>query len=1199
MKRTHTILLLGALLGGTMPILRAQPWLEGLPEGERNFHSVRSAFYSWWDGRDSTQKGKGWKQFKRWEWFWEQRVWPSGEFPDPMQLWNESRRVRPPGAAAGAQNAGNWSEMGPGESPGGYAGLGRLNCVRVNPLNPDILWVGSASGGLWKSPDGGWTWSTQTDELPSIGVTDLVIQPSDTSIMYLATGDGDAGDTYSVGILKSTDAGETWNTTGLAWSTSQTRRISRLLMHPSDPLTLIAAGSGIHKTTDGGATWAQVQSGTFRDMEFRPDDPSVLYASGASGSIHRSTNGGNSWLPVTAGLPGGGGRVALGVTPAAPAYVYALFASSSSSGFQGFYRSTDGGATWSLRSSSPNILGWSETGSDGGGQGWYDLCMAVSEFNPGEVYTGGINAWKSTDGGLTWRLASFWYGIGGVSTVHADQHDFHFVPGSDILYAGNDGGIYRTVDGAATWQWLGSGLRPTQFYRLGLSATDPGLLIAGSQDNGTKALAAGSWNDVLGGDGMEAMVDHTNPLVMYGSLYYGDIYRSVNGGSSFSLISGGIPETGAWVTPYIMHPSNHLLLYAGYTSVWKSADGGSTWQSIGSPGGGTLTILASAPSDPRVIYAGRGSSLARTTDGGATSWQPVPVPTSSASLTYLAVHPQDPLHLWVTCSGYSAPNKVFESTDGGWSWTNISGSLPNVPVNCIVYQNNSPERVYVGTDIGVWYRDLTHPDWQDFNNGLANVVVSELEIQDAARKLRAATYGRGIWESDLLPNQGVVIGASPGTLDFGPLEAAAGSDTARITVASYGTDTLEVTSVGGTTPAFRLVDVPPLPARLGPGSSLSFSVVFAPSSHGACTDSLTIGSNAPQVLRVFLKGRGVEIGRAAPGLIYAASSQGGGSLYTLNPATAAPTLVGPLRIPELHGLGIHPSSGELYGAATGSSKTFFYRVSSSYGETLPCAAVPLGNMRAFAFAGAGSLFGGTSTGRLYRLDLSSADTVYVGTAPGLVYAAFSFQPGTGELWASVRPPVANRDRIYRVNTSTGAALLVGSVGDGVITPSIAFGPTGILYGLKGFSSITNTIITIDTSGGTGTLLGSTGMSGLLAITMRTDSLVTGAGEPAPEGVPSGFALGPAWPNPFNPSTRMRVELPGAADLELRVFDLLGRPVALLASGTFPAGYHDAVWDGRSDSGQRVSSGIYIARLEARPEGHGTPFRALRKLLLMK
>jgi hypothetical protein len=817
----RSLLFFAVLVTGTVS-LTAQPWMEELPDAAQNdFYAVQRAFREYWKDRDETARGKGWKAFKRWEWFWEQRVAPGGRLPSPMQLLEESRAAAARRSAEGALDAGSWTSLGPSQSGGGYAGLGRVNCVRVSPLNAQTVWAGSAGGGLWKSTNGGSAWTSLTDTLPTLGVTDIAFHPTDPLIMYIATGDGDAGDTYSVGVLKSTDGGASWAVTGLNWNVTQTRRISRLLMHPADPQILIAAASnGIHKSTNGGVSWTQTStSSNFRDMEFKSSDPSVLFASRSSGQVFRSTNTGSSWTLLSSGIPTSGGRVALGVTPADGEIVYALFANSSS-GFGGLYRSTDGGATWTVRSTAPNLLGWEPDGSDAGGQGWYDLAIAVSQTNPELIFTGGVNIWKSTTGGQTWSISSMWYSGTGIPAVHADQHDLWFVPGTSTLYAGNDGGVYRSTDNGASWSWLGSGLKITQFYKLGVSQTSAEVVIAGAQDNGTKALGTTGWRDVIGGDGMECAVDYTNASIMYGTLYYGDLRKSMNGGLSFSRISGGIPESGGWVTPFALHPTSPSTIIAGYRNVWKTTDAGTSWTAISALSGGTLDVVSIAPSDPDVMYVTDNSTIYRTTDGGATAWVTRTSP-AAATITAVEVHPLDPQTLWATVSGYTAGSKVYRSTNGGASWSNISGSLPNVPANTIVYERNSPDRLYVGTDIGVYTRDNTQADWVDFSGGLPNVVVSELEIQYAAGRIRAATYGRGLWESPLHTTPAPLLTASADSLGV----RLAPGDSAVMTLVLTNTGTAALTW-SATLPPSAWVARSPAAGTVPPGESNSIAVTL-------------------------------------------------------------------------------------------------------------------------------------------------------------------------------------------------------------------------------------------------------------------------------------------------------------------------------------------------------------------------------------
>jgi hypothetical protein len=274
------------------------------------------------------------------------------------------------------------------------------------------------------------------------------------------------------------------------------------------------------------------------------------------------------------------------------------------------------------------------------------------------------------------------------------------------------------------------------------------MILAGAQDNGTDRLVGTNWSRILGGDGMDCMVDPTNDQTVYASYQNGALRRSLNQGNSFSNIS---PSGGAWVTPFAMHPFNSSIIYAGCDKVYRSPDRGNTWDSIsGAIFNDNIISMEVAPADPNHIYAATYDQLFHTADGGA-NWTAISngLPVGAAAITAIATSKSDPLKVWVTFSGYSFGDKVFRSNDGGVNWTNVSGTLPNLPVNCIITQQNSADAVYIGTDMGVFYTDSTFADWEPFNDGLPNVIISDLEIHYATNKLRAATYGRGLWQSDL------------------------------------------------------------------------------------------------------------------------------------------------------------------------------------------------------------------------------------------------------------------------------------------------------------------------------------------------------------------------------------------------------------------------------------------------------------------
>ncbi|TND04263.1 MAG: glycosyl hydrolase [Bacteroidetes bacterium] len=740
LKKLQLRLALLSLLFGSISLVgQNQDWVSMMQDPEANFFETQQAFYSYANAkrqqleqdplalRDQNGKVKipGYKQFKRWEWFMQPRVSPSGERFDPSTAWKEMEKYK---QETGRFMAGNWTFIGPQTTPSG-GGNGRCNFIRVHPTTPTTIYVGSPSGGLWTSTNGGANWTTNTDQLNQvIGCTDLAFDPVNPQIMYMATGDGDAGDNYSVGLLKSIDGGATWNTTGLSFNASQTRMMSKVLVDPSNGNTIhVATSGGIYRSTDAGATFTLSQAGSFKDMEFMAGNPSTIFACGTQ--FYRSSDYGQTWTQITSGLPVATSvsRMAIAVSPADANYLYMIVGLPAPNyGTQGFYRSTNAGTSWTNRST-PNI----------GNQQWYDLCIAMSPTSRDEVVIGGQTQFlRSTNGGTSWSNNG--------SGTHVDYHDIVFT-GATSYYLSCDGGVYETTNSGGSWTDLGNDLAISQMYGFGQSTTNPNLLIQGWQDNGTNRFN-GSWAEVMGGDGMLCFISAFNDNNMWGSQYEGSLNRSTNGGNSWSSAMGGITEVGAWVTPWRESPATANTLYAGFVNMWRSTNGGTSWSVMGSlPGTSTIQAIAIAPSNTQVVWAAKGSILYKTTNGG-TSWTAI-TSLPAGNVSYIACHDTDPNKVWVTYSGYTNTNKVYQTTDQGTTWTNLSGSIPNVPVNCITYHNGTNDGLYIGTDVGVFYKDATTSVWQPFSTGLPNVVVTQLEIFYSGNKIRASTYGRGMWES--------------------------------------------------------------------------------------------------------------------------------------------------------------------------------------------------------------------------------------------------------------------------------------------------------------------------------------------------------------------------------------------------------------------------------------------------------------------
>ena len=736
-------------------LLFSQNWIDQMQDPSQNFYDVQKEFNSYWENR-TIEKGKGWKQFKRWENFMEQRVFPDGvQYPEllleeynNLQAANNQFNMLPPNV---------WTQVGPSnvplESSGRKRGIGRVNTVAFHPTDANTIYVGAPAGGFWKSINGGQTWQTSTDFLANLGVSDIAIHPSNPDTIYVITGDRDGGDTYSYGLLKSYDGGVSWQMTGLSFNITQYYKGNRILIDPNNPNVLIVATSnGIYRSIDGGNTFVNTFSISITSMEFHTANSNIIYGgSKGSTSVYKSSDNGITWSQSGTGLPSQSDvvRACVSVTADNSSVVYALFGGNNN-GFYGVYKSSDEGQTWSQQANSPNLLGWSTTGSDSDGQAWYDLAFEVSPQDENILFVGGVNCWKSLDGGQSWNINTHWYGGGGANYMHADEHMLKYNPLNNFVYSGNDGGLYYSIDNGNNWTDISDGLQITQFYSLGVSQTVQDKVIAGSQDNGTFLKNSSVWDAVIGGDGMECIIDYTNSNIMYGALYYGDIRKSTNGGNSFSSI--GPSNNGAWETPYELDRNNPQIIYIGYDELHKSTDGGNSWTIItnNQTNGGKIDEIGISKSNSSVIYFSDGANIFTTTNGGG-SWTSINNNLPYKTISYIIVHPNDANKVWVTLSGYTAGEKVYKTNDGGNTWVNISGTLPNIPANCIVLDENSNnENLYIGTDLGVFITDSSLTDWNMFNNNsLPNVIVNELEIQYQSNKLIAATFGRGLWDIDL------------------------------------------------------------------------------------------------------------------------------------------------------------------------------------------------------------------------------------------------------------------------------------------------------------------------------------------------------------------------------------------------------------------------------------------------------------------
>lgn len=717
-----------------------------------SFEETKQAFYQEF-GTEPGPKHSGWKQFKRWEWFMEQRLNEDGSKPDQRLIYQEVKRAELQQAYRGGTS--NWQLIGPTEEPQNDHGrsIGRICAIAFHPTDSNQMWVGAPAGGIWKSTDNGDSWAPLGDQLPNLGVSDIVIHPSSPDTMYMSTGDGSTDHTYSYGILKSFDGGETWDSTGLSFGVNETENIRRLLLDTSNTNVLIAAGTdGIFRTEDAGETWEKEISGNFCDMEFKPFSTDTIYAAkgnSAGSPFYVSYDNGLTWNPSTTGLSSSITRMKIAVTPSNPEIIYAI-TGKGDGGMDALYRSDNAGATWTVQADHPNLMSGDQFGAEDGGQAWYSMDIAVSRTNENLVKVGGINLWESTDRGQTWLQEAHWYGANG-TYVHADHHRLEFSPITNQFYTGNDGGLYRRSYYFAGYEPISTEMSISQFYRLSNAASDPTFILGGTQDNGTFRWNNNGWLAIFGGDGMESMIDPQDPNKVFVTTQNGNLHRSADGGQSFT--DDLFPQGGAWVTPFMMDPENSDVLYGASSSIiYRSDDSGNDWYEFSdplhNPGSlGSLITLDVCENNTEYVLTGSRRTLNLTKDLGGI-WENIKPGLPNINITYAAFDPLDENTIWVTFSGYTSGSKVYRSTDAGETWENMSMNLPNLPVNCVEIERSSAGGVYVGTDVGVYYWDRTLTEWEPYMTGLPNVIVSELKVHDEANMIRAATFGRGIWESE-------------------------------------------------------------------------------------------------------------------------------------------------------------------------------------------------------------------------------------------------------------------------------------------------------------------------------------------------------------------------------------------------------------------------------------------------------------------
>ncbi len=750
MKKLNLLFFAVLLAAGITSNSHAQEYLEMIEAGTFTVTEIQESAKAHFE-IVGTDRGSGYKQFKRWEYNAERmqgddgRLKPESFYVEELQRFdaylNESTEARAGGST------GNWEELGPqswNDYQGWNPGIGRVTGFAVDPVDTDHIVIGAQTGGVWKTTDGGANWTPLTDYFSNMTVYSIAMDPADSDTYFFGSSSGR--------VYKSTDAGGTWNQIGSAGSSF----VNKILIHPSDSDIMFASSqnAGIYRSTNGGDTWTDVIPAASRgyDIEFKPGDPSVVYAAG--NRFYRSTNGGVSFSTISSSFAFQPKMI--GVSPDNANRVYVVEANNNI--FGGFFMSDDSGASFIERNhAGQNYFGYSTSASDSSGQAPRDMDITVNPTDADEVYIAGILAWRSFDAGVNFECTSGWALFestgNNVGYCHADIDIMEYIDGK--VYVGSDGGLFVANDPQATmsttfYEDLSFGLGIRQFYKIGISQSDPVIITGGSQDNGTSVYTtAGEWRDWLGADGMESFVDKDNNNFLYGTTQGGQLYRSTNGGVTYFNLNEPSPGGGNWVSPFEQDPNVTNTVYVGYNRVNKSVNSGGTWSAISQTFPTNLDVVRVSPSNSDIIWASWDAALYKTTDGGATTTWPS-VSGTAGNINDIAIHPNDPNKVAIATSFSSA--RVYVTLDGGATWLNYKKNLPAFTALSVVWDDTSVNGLYVGMNYGLFYIDDTLTDWQVFNTNLPNVIVNEMEINNVNDRLYIGTYGRGAWSSPVYDN---------------------------------------------------------------------------------------------------------------------------------------------------------------------------------------------------------------------------------------------------------------------------------------------------------------------------------------------------------------------------------------------------------------------------------------------------------------
>lgn len=687
-----------------------------------------------YDKADLKTKSKN--SFNRERWFYEQRMYPYDQIPvDAYKKAYEQKIKMQNQYGFRADPSTTWYNIGP--TPGIFFGFnnvsGRITSVKYDPVNPNNIYIGSAFGGIWRSVDGGLNFFPITDREISLSTGSICFDPVNPSVIYYGTGEATYSGVsyYGRGVLKSTDNGSFWinYTSGLPNLTYT----SRIIAKPGNPQNLVFAAlgtAGLYWSTNAGVTWSLHVTGRTDDIVFEPSG-NTGYIVGSGSGYRRSTDRGVTFSPANGPVMGIRNHIA--ICKSNPSVLYISVYTGS---LIKIYKSIDSGLNYTQVS----------VGHDfNPDQAWYNFYMHVNPFDPNIAYVGVIDIWRTTNGGSSFHNITNSYNGG---SVHMDQHNMDFNPvNPNELLAVNDGGIWKSTNQGTNWINLNNNLSITQFYRISADPSNLSHIIGGTQDNGTqRTTGSHTWNAVLSGDGGEVCFHSQNSNTILIEKQYNGIFRSTDGGSSWEAAMNGLFGNSAWIAPIISHPVTAGIFYTAREKVFKTTNNGSNWFPISSGTSGAILAMDICRSNPNVLYVSTGVPILKSIDGGST-FISVTSGLQNRYISSIHVHPDSANTVLLTYSGFGT-GKIYKTTNGGSTWINISGNLPDSPVNdALIYYPGMPTSIYYAAmDIGVFYTENYGEDWIELADSLPNCAVINIDYHSASNMVRAATHGRGIWE---------------------------------------------------------------------------------------------------------------------------------------------------------------------------------------------------------------------------------------------------------------------------------------------------------------------------------------------------------------------------------------------------------------------------------------------------------------------